>query len=533
MYSLQRQIPRLPVPPLLPALELYMQTLLPLQSEAEFRHTKSLVQDFAASTGPALHAKLEAFAEKHPNWLEVFWEAGYLADRTPVAINVNYYLQLARPKQHLSQLQHAAMLVHAAAEWGSKVEKQELEPDMAGKQPLCMSQFPRVLWHARVPKRGQDEIHQYGPQPEELPTRHPETVYHEERPRHIAVLIGQQVYRVPVLDERRAALPAAQILASLEAVSVAAKDAPRQAATVGAFTAADRDTAADTRDAVLAAGNAEQLAAVDSAMFVLCLDGPDARAADGRKLASGEAVDEHTNTHRVMVGDPGVGNRWFDKHNLIVRPDGSSGWCLEHSQGDATPVLKLLDFMVAQRDAADVPSPSGKPVFQPVQFNLDDTAVAKLADAEAQWKEAERRVNTNACLFDEFGASGIKAAGCAPDAFVQMGFQVAQQRMYGVPAPAYESCATRGFLHGRTETGRSTSMESMLLAAAMAPHASVDKRAVCDVRVRPYVCLFAPSTPCSSPRSPPLLRCTPSSSACKKRWQLSARTCSALRTGRA
>jgi carnitine O-acetyltransferase len=66
------------------------------------------------------------------------------------------------------------------------------------------------------------------------------------------------------------------------------------------------------------------------------------------------------------------------------------------------------------------------------------------------------------------GSDAIKKLGVAPDAFCQLAMQVAFCRMHGRVAATYEACATRRFLHGRTETIRSCSIESTRLSHAMA-----------------------------------------------------------------
>ena len=47
-----------------------------------------------------------------------------------------------------------------------------------------------------------------------------------------------------------------------------------------------------------------------------------------------------------------------------------------------------------------------------------------------------------------------------------MAFQLAYFRHYGEPCATYESGSTRAFLHGRTETVRSCSMDSVAFTKA-------------------------------------------------------------------
>ena len=45
----------------------------------------------------------------------------------------------------------------------------------------------------------------------------------------------------------------------------------------------------------------------------------------------------------------------------------------------------------------------------------------------------------------------------SPDAVGQIAFQLSYMKLHGYPAPVYESCSTRGYFRGRTETIRSSS----------------------------------------------------------------------------
>lgn len=50
--------------------------------------------------------------------------------------------------------------------------------------------------------------------------------------------------------------------------------------------------------------------------------------------------------------------------------------------------------------------------------------------------------------------------GHSPDAYVQQSMQLASYRLFGQQVATYEATQVRPFLHGRTETTRSVSMES-------------------------------------------------------------------------
>ena len=60
-----------------------------------------------------------------------------------------------------------------------------------------------------------------------------------------------------------------------------------------------------------------------------------------------------------------------------------------------------------------------------------------------------------------YGKEAMKGFGMSPDAYAQMAMQLAYYRLNGKPCGTYESIMTRGFLHGRTEVGRSTSIDAL------------------------------------------------------------------------
>jgi carnitine O-acetyltransferase len=90
--------------------------------------------------------------------------------------------------------------------------------------------------------------------------------------------------------------------------------------------------------------------------------------------------------------------------------------------------------------------------------------------------------------FDFYGRKHIKSWEFSPDAFVQMAFQLAHYRFYRTLAATYESASTKQFLHGRTETGRSVSNESVeFLKTMLNPQFKVQMTFFFASRVMNYI----------------------------------------------
>lgn len=75
-----KSMARLPVPPLAQTCELYLKTLRPLVSPAELEENVRLVADFTkpGGQGEVLQNLLLQHAAKEHNWLEKWWDNGYL-----------------------------------------------------------------------------------------------------------------------------------------------------------------------------------------------------------------------------------------------------------------------------------------------------------------------------------------------------------------------------------------------------------------------------------------------------------------------
>ena len=118
-------------------------------------------------------------------------------------------------------------------------------------------------------------------------------------------------------------------------------------------------------------------------------------------------------------------------------------------------------------------------------WTVDDKITAAI-DKAAERVEADISDLDSVLLhYGGFGGAEIKdGARLPPDAFVQMALQLAYYRIHQQPCPTYESASTRQFLHGRTETIRSCSVDSVAFTKAF-DQESVKVRACFIDSIRP------------------------------------------------
>jgi len=175
-------------------------------------------------------------------------------------------------------------------------------------------------------------------------------------------------------------------------------------------------------------------------------------------------------------------NRFYDKTlQFIVLPDGNAGFLGEHALADGAPTLRLCSELLPVARAAlsavsestvSLLTPSGSSVKELVWKELVwedlERVSGGIAEAKHLFAAEVKGHQTARVAVDGLGSDAIKQLGVAPDPFCQLAMQLAFFRMHGRVATTYEACATRRFLHGRTETIRSASIESAAFARGMA-----------------------------------------------------------------
>eukprot|EP00854_Cymbomonas_tetramitiformis_P030398 gene30398-37994_t len=166
----------------------------------------------------------------------------------------------------------------------------------------------------------------------------------------------------------------------------------------------------------------------------------------------------------------------YDKQQLVVAADGALGMVFEHSYSDGTAWSRLIGEVMA--DVEGAPPPRGcsslpeftfseAPIPREVHIETPPEIMAATWDARAKSEALSAQVELEVVEFAAFGKEEMKGWGVSPDAAVQMALQLAFHRQHNhVLPPTYEACATRAFLHGRTETIRTSSTEVLTLCSS-------------------------------------------------------------------
>lgn len=449
LFKFQSQLPKLPVPTLQETCSKYLKTVEPFLSSSQLETTKAHVEEFLQTGGPGevLQKRLEDFAKDKDNWLAEFWDDyAYMSYRDPVVPYVSYFFNHKDVNNAIgqNQLYKASLIAYYTVEFLLKVENETLEPEVIKGNPYCMNAFHYMFNNSRVPAAGSDITKRYD----------------GREHRYFVVALNNNFYKVYHHDAEGNPLSKSALFKQLlYLVNEVSPRVPRGEG-VGALTSLNRDEYLNAFNAMNKSPiNEASFESIFASSFVICLD-------DNYPVTIEEKA--KNNWH----GDGQ--NRFFDKPlEFFISKNGNSGFLGEHSRMDATPTVQLNNFILQNilkedpeafisdilADSAHAASlvpelPSVLPFDISLQTRADiSTAIAKFQRTIASHDQ-------EVFQYYGYGKNLIKQFKVSPDAYVQMMIQLAYYKLTGKVRPTYESAATRKYLKGRTETGRSVSVES-------------------------------------------------------------------------
>ncbi|CAI2169322.1 5598_t:CDS:10 [Funneliformis geosporum] len=449
-FSNQHIIPRQPIPTLQETAERYKKSLLPIFRSEDYARAVNVIDEFVkvGGLGEVLQSRLHELDkfEKY-SWLENLWlNKAYLEWREPTLINVNWWcefkdhpngiLKQTLPKGQVTdfQINRAAGFISNLLSFNDAINNELIPPETTRQGPLCMNQYRKQFGTSRIADFPSDRIISSWP----------------TTAKHIIVLFRDQIFNVQVLGEGGARIPIKDIERQLKSIVEQVNNTSELQLPIGLLTAEHRDIWAAARKSLESIPeNRFNLEVIDTALFCVALD----------DYSTDSDIDiTHHNLFHAFNGR----NRWFDKSlQFIVQSNGRAGVNGEHSPADAVIPGRIFDDIVSKEPAQD-PKNSysiSLPVPKHLKWVNDSSLETVINKAQSNIQKVIDNVDSVLLHYNEY-------AKFSPDAFVQMALQLAYYRQYGEPCPTYESASTRGFLHGRTETVRSCSVDSVAFTKA-------------------------------------------------------------------
>lgn len=465
MYEHQSKLPKIPVPELKETLKRYLVAIEPLVSAEQLQQTKKVVADFEsnAAWGPYLQESLlELDRLTTTSYIEGFWDTMYLEIRDPIVTNVNPGFIIANnphPDQDPSklasllntsvQVARTAQLLEASAKFVQLVKSEQLSPDMEKTTPLDMSQYPKLFSATRIPGYSRDVF-------KHLPNANA---------RHVLVICRGHYFTVNILNEAGQPLGASDIAAQLVSVESQALALGPNFHSVGPLTGKDRLNWSFEYGRLSGLGqNASVLRKIEESLFAVCLE-------DSSPSTVSEAG-------QVVLHGPSALNRYFDKSiQLIIFQDGRTGLNFEHTGFDGHTVLTFVNSIYAyQANHASLSAVSNVKTAPRLQFDLDDALKSSITLAQVDFQSRASMLDGALMDWQSHGKKFITSAGFSPDAYVQMAFQLTQQRLFGKLVSTYESSNVKHFNRGRTECVRSATSDAKKFVETFDSSASAEDK---------------------------------------------------------
>lgn len=454
LYSYEKSLPYLPVPDLEATTQRYLESVRPVLSEERFKEMEKLALDFKDGLGKRLQRYLVWKSWWSSNYISDWWQQFvYLRSREPLMINSNYYGVDSLLVPSRIQSARAANMIHAMFLYRKQIFKEKLEPQFAmGIIPLCSEQFRKTFNTTRIPLKEQDHLHHHGA------TSHT-VIYHRGRFFRLETFYRGVLLKPADLER--------QILKILQDES---KPVPGEEL-LPAMTTADRNLWAETRSTYFSTGvNRQSLGCIEDAAVFLNLEDMEADYGE-------EESEELDTLCRYLLHGNGH-SCWFDKSfSAYIFKNGRFGLTAEHTWADAPVISHLGEYTLmddvqllgykedghckGEPEFDEVPSPTR------LQWDIPEKCVSIIESCQ---KKAELLINDldlHVLVHNAFGKGVIKKCRLSPDAFIQMGLQLAYFKDHQSFSLTYESSMTRLFREGRTETVRPCTTESCAFVKAM------------------------------------------------------------------
>ncbi|XP_077869072.1 carnitine O-palmitoyltransferase 1, liver isoform-like [Saccoglossus kowalevskii] len=466
-YSYQLSLPRQQVPTISDTIKQVLESVEPVLPAEKVEEMRIQAKEFEATLAPKLQRTLQIKSWWASNYVTEWWEKYiYLINRSPIAINSNYYcLDHAYWQPTTNQVARAASQICTLMKVKQMIHREQLRPLVIRNTiPLCMYQYERAFSTVRIPGEEMDEL----------------VHYDSSQSKHIVVMRKGVYYKLDMYDVKGQLLSPMTTAKQLEwlikdADTQLESDSVKESTKIAALTACKRDDWARVRKQYFTQGiNKESISLIDRAAFMVVLET--------------RQYDTFSERGKFLLHGDGS-TIWFDKNfTMVYFSNGKCGTNAEHSWGDAPVTGHILEHAMSE-EIPGVPSQTGvlsgkyDPNGYCLPFAYFDQAAVR-HPFQLQWEVTEplaEHIN-NAFAFavknnddldlcvinhDDYGKGFVKKCKVSPDAYIQLALQLAYYRETGHFALTYESSMTRLFLHGRTETVRSVTKESSLFVKAM------------------------------------------------------------------
>jgi len=459
-FEYEDSLPKLPVPTIAESMNKFLASVKPLLSSEEYAAAELKTQLFEARDAPWLQRLLQmkAWNPSCPNWIDDWWlDVVYLMGRESLlSTNIAAYSKHFISDAYNNGLERAALLMHNFFKIKEWIDTETLRPKVVGGVPISMEMYRKVFGATRLPGKEKDSVYFLG-----------------SSAQHLAFWYGTRFYRVEVRAQGGRRLSVQEIYAKLLRIKdLEETKGPyhKLARDVTGLTALPRTEWWEVREHMVEnSQNKATLDMIESAAFCVCVD-------KDKDLKVDDA-DTTRHTARTFLMKEDNAPSWMDKSfTLYVDKHGCGGLMFEHGVADATvygDVFELAtkfehsqneDFSkVVPVKAEDLTAEERKTY----EFDIDSVVEKGINSAVDLIKKFSVTRDVRRYKFGRYGKDIPKKFKMSPDAYFQMALQAAYYMTTKSFSLTYESASTRLFRHGRTETIRSCTKESVKFVEAL------------------------------------------------------------------
>ena len=485
----QPHLLQLPVPSLPNSCQLYLSAVQPLLDPEQYAHVKNLVSGLLIEGVRIQQALVKRNKQnKHTSYITGPWTDRYLRDRSSVVLTHNAFIGLKPDPQTMDPLRRAAKMISISARFKASLLDGKLKPMVFHMKPdktdtesyaramrlipgtlkiytsylyykafpLDMAQFSNLFNSTRIPKPEKDEL------------------LCNTSARHVCVVVDGNFYSFNVFNEDGTVLSTDDIYNHLLRIKQDAIATPEHP--VSLLTATDRDTWTEARSELIQSGkNAESLRSIDESLFLLCLDTHESQTAS-----------DYT---KCMIHGDGI-NRWFDKSfQLIFQPNGHCSIHFEHSWGDGVALLRLFNALYERSNTESFEPKNTQTAdtnVQHITFDLSENVKQTIEKVRVEFNSRADKLKAQEVQVTRAGRDFFKKVDFSPDSCIQLAIQMAYYLVSGgKTAATYESASTSAYKHGRTETVRPCTSETLqctrdILSGEMSPQQLLGQMQACS-----------------------------------------------------
>ncbi|MCH5461580.1 choline/carnitine O-acyltransferase [Lactobacillus sp. LC28-10] len=435
--DLLTQLPKLPLPELDDTLTRLQNRGIPLLGASQQKKLAAQITSFKENDAPELQALLkQRWAETNANWLSPLLRHHALINREPLQNGSNFAFTVSHDRlPSLDQVTMAAKLLQNFADQYLAYVSEKIPVDTnSDNQPQDMDQYGNFFRTQRQANISRDYSQRTRPT---LTNVAATIIYHNT------------AYQVRLIDHAGRVSTLHSLAESLTQIM---QETVTDTFFVGAYSGLPRNTAAKLRSHLASnQHNWDNLTRISNSLLVLTLE-------DAEVPLTAQAT---------LLGPQ---NRFFDKTTqVIVSSEPSLGFVFEHSQIDELPALKLADSVVSRlNQPEDQWDSKGKPHFERLTWELDHYTKEALSEADRNNGAVAKHLTFASTTNSTFGANRLQKIGIDPDAFLQIGFALAEFQATGGWQNISELVPMRGFYQGRTETLSTIDLEKKQFIEAFA-----------------------------------------------------------------